>query len=476
MPDQVEWSDELRAAHSALSAADFQFRDFARQDPALLRRSTFHVLHGDLRLQYRQQPWPTFVGGAKLEKLKELSLALAALIRAVPQRIFQNDAAKICEFYGLPSPAMAEIVLASPNCVDDSIARGDLIDTAEGFKCLEFNFTPNVGGWETSFVAELQRKVPQITAFIERASFRFSYTSTLQALFLHVIRLALRWNLCARGEINVACAFAASGLEEPGLRGAMEVFQRELDQTCRLAGGGLSGRILACHYGQLVPVQGSLFCEKAQVHAVLELCHELAPAGVYRCFKAGKVLLFNGPMSIVLGDKRNIALLSQSQDSGLFNEGEQEVIRKHIPWTRLVSAAWVEAHGERVFLPDLLHARREALVLKEARNYGGKGVFLGRFMAADRWEEIARKALATGGWLVQEHLDSTPYLFQCGEDGCAPHDVIWGPFVFGGTYGGVILRVQPKAAGGAVNLSIAATEGIVFEVAEPAGAQGGAAQ
>jgi hypothetical protein len=42
--------------------------------------------------------------------------------------------------------------------------------------------------------------------------------------------------------------------------------------------------------------------------------------------------------------------------------------------------------------------------------------------------------------------------------------VVWGPFDFGDRYGGVILRMQPKAAGGAVNLSLHATAGIVLEV------------
>jgi len=174
--------------------------------------------------------------------------------------------------------------------------------------------------------------------------------------------------------------------------------------------------------------------------------------------------LFNGPISIVLSDKRNLALLSQSQRSSLFSAEEQEVIRNHIPWTRLVAAERVEFHGEEVFLPDLLAAERNRLVLKEGRSFGGKGVHLGRATSAARWEEVARTALESGGWVVQERLESLPYLYQCGESGCAPHDVIWGPFVFGDTYGGVILRMQPQAAGGAVNLSLAATEGIVLEV------------
>ncbi len=42
--------------------------------------------------------------------------------------------------------------------------------------------------------------------------------------------------------------------------------------------------------------------------------------------------------------------------------------------------------------------------------------------------------------------------------------MIWGPFLFGETYGGVFLRMQPKADRTVVNLTQTATEGCAFEV------------
>jgi hypothetical protein len=103
-------------------------------------------------------------------------------------------------------------------------------------------------------------------------------------------------------------------------------------------------------------------------------------------------------------------------------------------------------------------------VLKDADAFGGAGVVLGRFASAEEWRRTLDRALAEGDWVVQEILEFLPYLYQSGEYGCSIHDVIWGPFVFGDRYGGVVLRMQPKAAGGAVNLSLSATEGIVLEV------------
>jgi hypothetical protein len=283
-------------------------------------------------------------------------------------------------------------------------------------------------------------------------------------MFRHVIAQAERRGLCARGEINVVCAFSAADLAEPSLHAATTVLQRELERACREAATPLRGQVIACHYSQLVTVQGMLFHGRTQVHAILELCPDVAPPAVCRSFKAGKLLLFNGPISPLLLDKSNLALLSEHQGAGVFSPQEQEVIRRHIPWTRRVAAARAQFEGEEVWLPDLLATERCRLVLKEGRSSGGRGVYLGLATSPAEWEEVVRKALDGGGWVVQERLESLPYLYQCGDDGCVPHDVIWGPFVFGDVYGGVILRMQPKAARGVVNANLGATEGIVLEV------------
>jgi len=458
------WSEELRATHLALSAADLKFRELALQSPALLRRSTFRAFDAASRIFDPKQPWPTFIGGDKLARLKRLSLEVAALIRSLPRRVFANHPARICEYYDLPSQDAVAIMLAEPSGIAESMGRGDVIDTADGFKCIEFNFGARLGGWEHGLLAELQEKIPETAGFLEREGIRCSYTPTLRLLFEQMISLARRQRLCERGELNVACALHPDDIDRPMHQESIAILQRELERSCRNAMPPLSGKVVACHYGQLAAAQGRLFHREIQVHAVLELCARHAPPAVYRLFKAGRLLLFNGPIDDVLRDKRNLALLSLHESSNLFSPREQEVIRTYVPWTRLVRAEPVRFGGEEVFLPDLLVSGRERLVLKQAMGHGGSGVFLGRWTGVARWEELVRSSLATGGWVVQEHLESLPYLYQSGEYGCEAHDVVWGPFVFGSTFGGVVLRMQPQAAGGPVNLSLAAREGLVLEV------------
>jgi hypothetical protein len=65
--------------------------------------------------------------------------------------------------------------------------------------------------------------------------------------------------------------------------------------------------------------------------------------------------------------------------------------------------------------------------------------------------------------VVQDYVESLPYLYQCGEQGCAEHDLVWGFFAFGDVYGGGFLRMMPKGGSGVVNAAQGASEGVIME-------------
>jgi len=461
---EESWSEELQDAHRGISQQDFRFREFARISPEFLERSKFSALdqQRDL-LKFAIQAWPTFVGREKLAEFQRVSSGINRLIRQIPARIFRNDAAKFSDFYEIGSPVLAEIVLSEPSGVETVLSRGDFIETSGGFKCIEFNFTPSLGGWETSVLVGMHLEVPATAEFIRESGVAVKYTNTMRKFFLHVIDEAERKGLCPEGELNIALVVVRENTAYL-TRAARQYLNAEYDLAKQELNGRLRGALEICQYGALVPSRDALFLNRRKIHAVVELSGEITPSGVYRCFKANKLVLLNGPLSPILSNKHNIALLSEHASSPIFTAEEQDLLHRHVPWTRRVAAGEVDYLGARVSLHDLLALKREDLVLKEVRSYGGRDVIVGRFAPAEKWEEQVRLALETKGWIVQEYMESLPYLFQCGAYGCAPHDAIWGPFYLGDTYGGAILRVQPKAAGGPVNLSLAATEGIVLEV------------
>ena len=69
--------------------------------------------------------------------------------------------------------------------------------------------------------------------------------------------------------------------------------------------------------------------------------------------------------------------------------------------------------------------------------------------------------------LVQELVEAPPGLYQAGKDGCAPHDTVWGVWIFGSLYGGsfvrTILKEGPRKV---VNAYTGARISVVFEVDE----------
>jgi hypothetical protein len=460
MPEPTAWSAELRAAHLAVSPQDLRYREVAKDDPRFLARSTFAPLrvNPDL-LEHSLQSWPTFVGAAQREELHRACLGVAELLKKIPERVFGNDPAAIASFYHLPSPQLAELVLAPPNGIAGAVARGDFIGAADGLKCLEFNVNPRLGGWETAPLVELHRAVPPTAEFLRDEGVPARFTNTTRELSKHILREALAAGLGADGALHVAV------LRDPGYHGrrAFQDFTRGEFAAACAEDGRVDGELAECRPEELRFVRGALRHGERRIDAVLELC-QTTPPHVYRAFKAERIVLFNGPIFPILSDKRNIALLSESLETGSFEGEERETIRRYIPWTRRVLPQEAEFRGDRRPLRDLLLAHRAGLVLKEAMSYGGKGVAIGEFTPAAEWERRVDAALAGGDSVVQEKVDSLPYLYQHGEQGAEPSDMIWGPFLFGRSYGGLFLRTQPKAARGVVNLTQTASEGTPFEV------------
>jgi hypothetical protein len=458
----MDWSEEVQAAHRSLSEADFKFREFARQDPESLNRATYALFDEKkyAPVMVRLQSWPTFVGAEKLAELRRASSGLSRLVRAIPERIFGNDPVRMGEFYAL-SPDDVEQILAPPNGIAAALSRADFIDSDAGFQCLEFNFVANLGGWETPIMAGLHQQVPATVRYLREAGLHFSYTDTLKVLLVHVIGEVQRLGLGREGSLNVAFVTPNVPL---ALDWLLPIVSAELVSVLRRRGSPLAGKALFCRPWDLHETEEGLWLGTVRIHAVVELPSGGGGAAAVRRFKAGQVALLNGPIDKILGGKHNLGLLSELQDSGRFTPEEREILERHLPWTRIVAPGRVRYCGEETSLPDFVVARRESLVLKASTSYGGKDVAIGRSTPEDAWLEVLRRALGGERWIVQEYVESRPLLFQCGEHGCAPHAVIWGPFVFGDKYAGAFLRMQPVSVEGPVNISASGSAGLVLEV------------
>ncbi len=92
-----------------------------------------------------------------------------------------------------------------------------------------------------------------------------------------------------------------------------------------------------------------------------------------------------------------------------FSPDERQLFRRHILWTRVVSArSTTLPHGETGDLLAYVRRERETLVLKPNRSYGGADVVIGPLVEQPAWEALIDRALADPErWVVQQ-LTSIP--------------------------------------------------------------------
>ena len=93
----------------------------------------------------------------------------------------------------------------------------------------------------------------------------------------------------------------------------------------------------------------------------------------------------------------------------LFTPAERRLLRRAVPWTRVLEARLTEdLAGRRVDLPEFARRERERLLIKPNVGSSGAGVLLGREGGAARWEaRIARALREPGRWVVQARRSGT---------------------------------------------------------------------
>lgn len=202
-----------------------------------------------------------------------------------------------------------------------------------------------------------------------------------------------------------------------------------------------------------------------RIHALINYSGNMLPQQAYWCHKAGTICLYNGPLTRMMSDKRNLALLSEFEQTDIFADDERRIIHDHVPWSRIVIQGETTYQNQTVSFPAFLIEARDRLVLKLGIGLGGKDVYVGSFTPADDWHRRLQEALTDGGWVVQEYVDCHPYLYADQEGNLQIQNVVWGMFCFGSRYGGGYLRMLPRGArSGVVNSGGGAVEGPIFEV------------
>ena len=146
--------------------------------------------------------------------------------------------------------------------------------------------------------------------------------------------------------------------------------------------------------------------------------------------------------------KAFFAVLTDERNDMLFSLDERALIRKHVPWTRVVADNRTSHYGTAIELLDFIRRQRGNLVLKPSDEYGGSGVTLGWESSESYWDTVIEKAIATteGCWIVQERIpirrEVFPWIESNGKLDYRDMLVDFAPYLFRGKLCGFLTRLS----------------------------------
>ena len=461
--------DEIKKNHALLSKTSVYFLDFVKANPEGLKRSSYSNIDEIEKESMAFQPWPTFISPSPAQYMKEAGAKVYALINSIPERLFYNDIDKLSSYFNLNKElTQVAIETISGGHVHQILSRGDFLLSPAGFKCLEFNISGGIGGWHMPVAQPAFLEVPFIAEFLKHYQIKILNEDLVELLILHILKAAVeKFTDQTHREINTAFVHYKFAEGEGigvdfGEDYISEVYQRVLAEKYP----HLYGEPIYCDLHHLRVVDNHIFCGNKPVHVMLESYHGIIPFEMLVTALLGNVLLYNGPVSILLSNKLNLALLSEHVDSPEFTPTEREIIKSHIPWSRRVAPGEVIFGTESYDMEELLLTQRERLIIKPGSGLAGKGVVIGAYSDKIQWKEIVETELREKQAVVQEYIEAYPYLYQSGECGCSLHNVVWGLFYFGSRYGGGFMRMleRQKDSKGVINVFQGAQAGLILEV------------
>jgi uncharacterized circularly permuted ATP-grasp superfamily protein len=172
-----------------------------------------------------------------------------------------------------------------------------------------------------------------------------------------------------------------------------------------------------------------------------------------KAYAAGAVCVANNFRCKIPHVKAFFAVLTDEKNSRYFSPEERNVIRRHVPWTRVVADVRTEHNGEPIELLKFIRKNHKNLVMKPSDEYGGMGVTLGWEVEKKKWELSIEQALLGGKsaeahrtWIVQERIpmrrDVFPHIGKGNKVEFRDMLVDFAPYLFRGKVAGYLTRLS----------------------------------
>ena len=172
-----------------------------------------------------------------------------------------------------------------------------------------------------------------------------------------------------------------------------------------------------------------------------------------KAYATGIVCVANNFRCKIPHVKAFFAVLTDERNAKYFSLEERELIRQHVPWTRVVGDVKTEHAGEEIQLLEYIRKNQKNLVMKPSDEYGGMGVTLGWEVEKKEWERAIENALpggklakAHGCWIVQERIPMKrgqfPHIGKGNKVEFRNMLVDFAPYLFRGKVAGYLTRLS----------------------------------
>ncbi|HVM74512.1 MAG TPA: hypothetical protein VMT75_02645 [Candidatus Saccharimonadales bacterium] len=172
-----------------------------------------------------------------------------------------------------------------------------------------------------------------------------------------------------------------------------------------------------------------------------------------RAYESGKLCVANNFRCKIPHVKAFFAVLTDDKNGKYFSPEEQELIQRHVPWTRVVENVKTTHEGKSVALLEFIRKNQKHLVMKPSDEYGGMGVTLGWEVDKAHWEKTIEQALPTGKghreygcWIVQERIPMRrgefPFIGEGHKVDFRNMLVDFAPYIFRGRVAGFLTRLS----------------------------------
>jgi hypothetical protein len=127
---------------------------------------------------------------------------------------------------------------------------------------------------------------------------------------------------------------------------------------------------------------------------------------ILQAYSDNNICIINPFSSNICAQKSTFALIQDKLFSYLFNEEELDMIKKYVPWTRILGLYNTYYDKREINLASFVKLNRKKFVLKPNKGFGGEGILIGSEIGQVEWEEKIDLIIKSGlDYVVQEYIN-----------------------------------------------------------------------